>query len=57
MSTSRTPTRSPFYVYLSIAFLAIAIVGIAARYWHLKQEKPEPYQPEGVALTEEARNE
>jgi len=37
--------------------LAIAIVGIAARYWHLKQEKPEPYQPEGVALTEEARNE
>ncbi len=29
MSTSRTPTRSPFYVYLSIAFLAIAIVGFS----------------------------
>ena len=37
--------------------LAIAVVGIAARYWHLKQEKPEPYQPEGVAMTEEVRSE
>ena len=35
----------------------VALVGIAARYWHLKQEKPEPYQPEGVAMTEEVRSE
>ena len=37
--------------------LAIALVGIAARYWHLRHEKPEAYQPEGVAMTEDIRTE
>ena len=37
--------------------LAIALVGMAARYWHLKQEKPEPYQPDGMTVTQEDRSE
>lgn len=37
--------------------LAIALVGIAARYHHLKNEKPEVYQPAGVAMSEEVRSE
>jgi len=29
--------------------LAIAVVGLAARYIHLRTEKPEPYHGEGAA--------
>ncbi|MFH0908756.1 MAG: hypothetical protein V1929_08340 [bacterium] len=50
-----TLTREEQYFLAGV--LAIAIVGIAARYWHLKHETPETYQPEGVALTEEVRSE
>ena len=30
------------------AILAIALVGLAARYVHLKNQKPEPVVPQGV---------
>jgi hypothetical protein len=32
--------------------LAIALVGLVARYLHLKREAPEPYQPAGVEQAE-----
>ena len=32
------------------AVLAIILVGVTARYFHLKNEKPEPYDPEGIGL-------
>lgn len=28
--------------------LAIALIGLVARYFHLKNLRPEPYQPEGI---------
>ena len=37
------------------ALVAIALVGIVARYLHLKSEQAEPYQPASVTLTREAR--
>lgn len=33
---------------------AILLFGMAARYWHLKREKAEPYAPRGVEKTKEA---
>jgi hypothetical protein len=32
--------------------LAIALVGLMARYLHLRHESPEPYQPAGVEQAE-----
>ncbi|MFH0953364.1 MAG: hypothetical protein V1873_03445 [Verrucomicrobiota bacterium] len=32
--------------------LVIAVIGLAARYFHLKNQKAEPYQPEGVRQAE-----
>jgi hypothetical protein len=37
---------------LVAAILAIFAIGLAARYWHLKNEKPVPFTPPGVALAE-----
>ena len=34
--------------------LAIALVGLVARYVHLKNQKPEPVTPEGVAQASRA---
>ena len=38
---------------LVLAILAIALVGTAARYWHLKRRAAQPYTPPG--LEQEAR--
>jgi len=38
--------------WLLAGVLAVFLVGLAARYLHLRQESPEPYHPEGSALLE-----
>ena len=30
------------------AILAIFLIGVAARWWHLARERPDPYVPEGM---------
>ena len=56
-----------FYFFLSIqnrgfvlnqrlflaGILAIALVGLTARYIHLRNERPEPYRPDAPVVTEE----
>lgn len=39
-------------VRLVAAILAIFVIGLAARYWHLKNERPAAFEPQGVVLTE-----
>lgn len=31
-----------------LLILALAIIGLAARYWHLHRELPDPYEPAGL---------
>lgn len=31
------------------AVLALALLGLGARYWHLKHERPDPYAPPEAA--------
>ncbi len=35
-----------------LGILAIALVGLAARYLHLRNQQPEPYRPAGVESAE-----
>jgi len=36
-----------------LVICALALLGIAARYFHLKNEKPEVYAPAGIEETEQ----
>ncbi len=38
---------------LLLGILAIAMLGLAARYLHLRGEQPAPYQPQGVKQLEQ----
>ena len=53
-----TPLQASFWLteeekrYILI-ICAVFLLGLAARYWYLKQDTPEEYQPEGLENPEQ----